>query len=71
MTEMTFNDYVWFYGSIFLLMGVSAVIINQHWPDVFAKEFIGFHLAIGTATLLSGVFNGLWNFTAWVIHVFK
>ena len=71
MTEMTFNDYVWFYGSIFLLMGVSAVIINQHWPDVFAKEVSGCDVAIGTATLLSGGFNGLWNFTAWVIHLFN
>lgn len=68
---MTFNDYVWFYGSLFMLMGFGGIMADQQWPDIITPEFYKTHLALGAATMLVGVFNGLWSFVSWVIHLFK
>ena len=71
MTDMTFNEYIWFYGSLFLLIGIGAVLIDQRWPDTIPSQFYCTHLALGATTLFVGVFNGLWNFVSWVIHLFN
>lgn len=50
---MTFNDYIWFYGSLCFIVAVGAFVVNSYWPDTIPEPFLTTHagLAFGFAVV--------------------
>lgn len=68
---MTFNDYIWFYGSLCFIVAVGAFVVNSYWPDTIPEPFLTTHAGLAFGFAVVGVIKGIVSFGQWVIHLFK
>lgn len=68
---MNINEYLWVFGSLFVVTAVGCVWVNTHWPDTIPESFI---IAIGFLAVVvsvAGFAHGVIAFGQWIINLFK